>query len=60
MWRDGRRLFVLIVAGSLAAVPFVLYGLVRFHVPLLPFLALGSAVTIDAILRRRERTTQSA
>jgi len=60
MWRDGRRLFVLIVAGSLAAVPFVLYGLVRFHVPLLPFLALGAAVTIDAILRRRERTTQSA
>jgi 4-amino-4-deoxy-L-arabinose transferase-like glycosyltransferase len=54
LWRDARRLFVLLVAASLAAVPLVLYGLVRFHVPLLPFLALGAAVTIDAILRRRE------
>jgi 4-amino-4-deoxy-L-arabinose transferase-like glycosyltransferase len=62
LWRDARRLFVLMVAASLAAVPFVLYGLVRFHVPLLPFLALGAAVTIDAIRRRREpgRTSQSA
>jgi 4-amino-4-deoxy-L-arabinose transferase-like glycosyltransferase len=53
LWRDARRLFVLLVAASLAAVPFFLYGLVRFHVPLLPFLALGAAVTIDRIVRRR-------
>ena len=52
LWRDARRLFVLIVAASLAAVPFFLYGLVRFHVPLLPFLALGAAVTIDGARRR--------
>jgi hypothetical protein len=62
LWRDGRRLFVLLVAASIAAVPFLLYGLVRFHVPLLPFLALGAAVTIDAMQRRRapEPATQSA
>ena len=53
--RDPRRLFVLLVAGSLAIVPFYLYGLPRFHVPLLPFLAIGAAVTIDALRRRRER-----
>jgi 4-amino-4-deoxy-L-arabinose transferase-like glycosyltransferase len=63
LWRDGRRLFVLLVAASIAAVPFLLYGLVRFHVPLLPFLALGAAVPIDAMLRRRSglaTETQSA
>ena len=43
--RDPRRLFVLLVAISLAVVPLFLYGLVRFHIPLLPFLALGAAVT---------------
>lgn len=52
LWRDGRRLFVLLVAASIAAVPFLLYGLVRFHVPLLPFLALGAAVTLDRFSRR--------
>jgi len=54
-WPDARRLFVLIVAASLAAVPLFLYGLIRFHVPLLPFLALGAAVTIDAMSSRRTR-----
>jgi hypothetical protein len=57
LWRDPRRLFLLIVAASLAAVPFFLYGLIRFHVPLLPFLAIGAAVTIDAILSRRTAGT---
>jgi 4-amino-4-deoxy-L-arabinose transferase-like glycosyltransferase len=57
LWRDARRLFVLIVAASLAAVPFFLYGLVRFHVPLLPFLALGAAVTIEPIVSRRSAGT---
>jgi len=52
-WREARRLFVLIVAASLAVVPLFLYGLIRFHVPLLPFLALGAAGSIDSILRRR-------
>jgi 4-amino-4-deoxy-L-arabinose transferase-like glycosyltransferase len=53
--REPRRLFVFLVAGSLAIVPFYLYGLPRFHVPLLPFLAIGAAVTIDALRSRRER-----
>jgi 4-amino-4-deoxy-L-arabinose transferase-like glycosyltransferase len=45
---EPRRLFVLLVAATLAAVPLFLYGLIRFHIPLLPFLALGAAVSIDA------------
>jgi 4-amino-4-deoxy-L-arabinose transferase-like glycosyltransferase len=53
--RDPRRLFVLLVACSLAIVPFYLYGLPRFHIPLLPFLAIGAAVTLDAVRTRRER-----
>ena len=53
LWRDARRLFVLIVAASLAIVPLFLYGLIRFHVPLLPFLAIGAAVSVDSLLSRR-------
>jgi len=53
LWRDARRLFVLIVAASLAIVPLFLYGLIRFHVPLLPFLAIGAAVTVTRFLSRR-------
>ena len=53
--RDPKRLFVLLVAGSLAIVPLYLYGLARFHIPLLPFLAIGAAVTIDGIRSRGER-----
>jgi 4-amino-4-deoxy-L-arabinose transferase-like glycosyltransferase len=53
--RDPKRLFVLLVAGSLAIVPLYLYGLARFHIPLLPFLAIGAAVTIEAIRNRGER-----
>jgi hypothetical protein len=37
-------------------VPFFLYGLVRFHVPLLPFLALGAAVTVVGFSRRNVGT----
>ena len=46
---DPRRLFVLVVAASIAVVPMFLYGLIRFHIPLLPFLAIGAAITIDVI-----------
>jgi 4-amino-4-deoxy-L-arabinose transferase-like glycosyltransferase len=53
--RDPKRLFVLLVAGSLTIVPLYLYGLARFHIPLLPFLAIGAAVTIEAIRGRGER-----
>jgi hypothetical protein len=40
---------VLLVGASLAAVPIFLYGLIRFHIPLLPFFAIGAAITIDVI-----------
>jgi 4-amino-4-deoxy-L-arabinose transferase-like glycosyltransferase len=53
--RDPRRVFVLLVEALLALVPFYLYGLPRFHIPLLPFLAIGAAVTIDAVRSRWER-----
>ncbi len=46
---DPRRLFVLLVGASIAAVPLFLYGLVRFHIPLLAFFAIGAAITIDVI-----------
>jgi 4-amino-4-deoxy-L-arabinose transferase-like glycosyltransferase len=54
-WREPRRFFVLLMAASLAVVPLYLYGLVRFHIPLLPFLALGAAVTIDGIYESAKR-----
>lgn len=53
--RDPRRLFVLLVAGSIAVVPLYLYGLARFHIPLLPFLAIGAAVTIETVRSRLSR-----
>jgi 4-amino-4-deoxy-L-arabinose transferase-like glycosyltransferase len=56
---DPRRLFVLLVALSLAVVPLFLYGLIRFHIPLLPFLALGAAVTIDSLERKRNVSSRS-
>src|SRR5207244_11488856 len=54
-WRTARGLFVLLVAASPAALPLFLYGLIRFYVSLLPFLALGAAVTVDAMSSRRTR-----
>ena len=51
--RDTRRLFTLLVAASLAIVPLFLYGLVRFHIPLLPFFAIAAAVSVDRLLTRR-------
>ncbi len=58
--RDPRRLFVLLTAASIAVVPLLLYGLPRFHVPLLPFLALGAAVTVDKLVERVRPRRQSA
>jgi len=54
-WREPRPLFVLLMAASLGAVPLYLYGLVRFHIPLLPFLGLGAAVTIDRLYESAKR-----
>jgi hypothetical protein len=41
-------------------VPIFLYGLIRFHIPLLPFLAIGAAITIDAIRPAHAPDTQPA
>jgi 4-amino-4-deoxy-L-arabinose transferase-like glycosyltransferase len=54
--RDPRRLFVLLVGASIAIVPVLLYGLTRFHIPLLPFLAIAAAAAIDGRLRRNAGT----
>ena len=45
-WRDPRRRFFLLAMASMAAAPLIFFGDVRFHVPVLPFLALGTAVTL--------------
>ncbi|HEX6311692.1 MAG TPA: glycosyltransferase family 39 protein [Acidimicrobiia bacterium] len=45
-WREPRRRFFLLAMASMAAQPLVFFGDVRFHVPVLPFLALGTAVTL--------------
>jgi 4-amino-4-deoxy-L-arabinose transferase-like glycosyltransferase len=49
-FRDRRpdRLLVGLAALSLLALPLVLYGNPRFHVPLLPFQAMAAAVTMTA------------
>ena len=45
-WRDPRRRFFLLAMASMAIQPLIFFGDVRFHVPVLPFLALGTAVTL--------------
>jgi Dolichyl-phosphate-mannose-protein mannosyltransferase len=45
-WRDPKRRFFLLAMASMAVQPLIFFGDVRFHVPVLPFLALGTAVTL--------------
>lgn len=47
--RDRRRLFFLLAMASMAASPLIFFGNPRFHVPVVPFLAVGSAVTLVRI-----------
>jgi 4-amino-4-deoxy-L-arabinose transferase-like glycosyltransferase len=51
--RDGRRLFLVFAMGALAAVPLVLYGYPRFHVPVLPPLTIVAAVPLVAFRSSR-------
>jgi 4-amino-4-deoxy-L-arabinose transferase-like glycosyltransferase len=53
--RRPRALFVLLCMGSLAALPFLLFGDPRYKVPLLPFLAVSAAVTLSRVGRWSER-----
>ena len=50
-WRGPRRRFFLLAMASMAAAPLIFFGDVRFHVPVLPFLALGTAVTLVRLRR---------
>ena len=59
MRRDGpervERLTIALTALALTAIALELYGYTRFHVPLIPFQAMAAAVTLDAIVGRRDR-----
>ncbi|MGH9049986.1 MAG: ArnT family glycosyltransferase [Acidimicrobiia bacterium] len=45
-WRESRRRFFLLAMAAMAVQPLIFFGDVRFHVPVLPFLAVGTAVTL--------------
>ena len=47
--RHPRRLFLLFAMGALAAVPLLLYGYPRFHIPVLPPLTIVAAVPLVAL-----------
>ena len=53
--RDPRRAFVVLVGMGMAATPFLLFGDPRYHVPVLPFLAIGAASTMSAAVGARLR-----
>jgi hypothetical protein len=50
-WRDPRRRFFLLAMAAMAIQPLIFFGDVRFHVPVLPFLAVGTAVTLVRLRR---------
>jgi asparagine N-glycosylation enzyme membrane subunit Stt3 len=52
--RDRRadRIFVLCAIVTLVGVPMLLWGSTRFHIPLLPFMAISGASAIAAVARR--------
>jgi hypothetical protein len=47
--RAPKRLFFVLVGLGLAGTPFLLFGDPRYHVPALPFLAIGAAATLRAL-----------
>jgi hypothetical protein len=51
--RDPRRIFIVLVGVGMAATPFLLFGDPRYHVPVLPFLAIGAAATVGAVIGTR-------
>jgi hypothetical protein len=46
----AERRIVAVATLSLLAIPLLLWGNQRFHVPLLPFMAILAAATVDAVL----------
>ncbi|HRE02091.1 MAG TPA: hypothetical protein PLV68_12385, partial [Ilumatobacteraceae bacterium] len=56
--RKTRVQSMLLTAGYLLAIPLGLWGSVRFHAPLIPFIVLLAAFAVDALQRRvRGETT---
>lgn len=55
--RDRRPQRLLVASGfaGLLAIPLLLWGNPRFHLPLAPFLVLTAAASLDALWRRVER-----
>ncbi len=53
MWATPPRVITFVTAVSLLAIPVLLWGAPRFHVPLSPFLAIGAAVAIEGMVDGR-------
>lgn len=48
LWATPQRTLVLVTAGGLFMIPIGLWGNPRFHVPLLPFMAIGAAAFVTS------------
>jgi 4-amino-4-deoxy-L-arabinose transferase-like glycosyltransferase len=48
--RETKRVFLVLVGMGMAATPFLLFGDPRYHVPVLPFLAIGAAATLARLV----------
>lgn len=53
LWATPARTLILVTASALLLIPIGLWGNPRFHVPLLPFLAIGAASFVTGL---REKT----
>jgi len=51
--RHPGRLFVAVVMAGMGALPFILFGDPRYHVPVLPFLVIAAAAALGARLGPR-------
>ena len=49
--RYPQRLFVVVVMAGMGALPFILFGDPRYHVPVLPFLAISAAGALSVRFR---------
>ena len=49
--RHPQRLFVVLVMAGMGALPFILFGDPRYHVPVLPFLAISAAGALSVRFR---------
>jgi hypothetical protein len=55
LWATPQRVLVLATALALLIIPIGLWGNRRFHVPLLPFMAMAAAVGLGAVTNRSRR-----